>query len=405
MVLAAGCTSAGQPAAGPDVARARAVLAAQAQAIRGHDRAALVATIDPSAAARAFRRKQRAALSNLAAVPLAGWRYGVVGPIHDGAAIRAARARYGAPVLLLHVRLEYRLGGVDTVPDSHDLYDVFTERDGRTYLAGDDALAATGSPSWVAPWQYGPLAIARGRSSLVLGPPADRPRLPGLARAVDAAIGAVSTVWGRGWSRRVAVLIPASAAEFSALTGSGVVDVSAAAVTGGIDAASGRPYGQRLVLNPGQLDRLSDVGEGIVLRHEVTHLASAADTSDITPRWLAEGVAEYVANLGTGQPVRVAAGELAAAVAAGSVPTALPGEDAFAGSGAALARAYESAWLACRLIAARVGAAGLVRFYRAVGTALEPAGPALADAFRTVLRESEASFTGQWRRYLEDQLS
>jgi hypothetical protein len=239
----------------------------------------------------------------------------------------------------------------------------------------------------------------------VLGPPADQAQLPALAAAVDRASGAVTRVWGTGWSQRVAVLIPASAAEFDALSGASSTDVSAAAVTDGIDSGTGRPYGQRLVLNPAQLDELTPTGREIVLRHEITHLATAADTADITPRWLVEGFADYIGNLDSGQTTVVAAAELHAAVARGQVPAQLPSDKAFGASGAELARVYEQSWLACRLIAQRFGARALVRFYRAVGTALEPQAPALADAFRSVLHETQAAFTTQWRAYLKTQLS
>lgn len=403
----AGCTGSPGPSPqpAPSVAAARQLLAQQSAAIRAHDRARYAAGLDDAASSAGFRARALQDLANLAHVPLAGWSYSVVGPIRDKAAIRAATLRYHAPVLLLHVTLGYELAGIDRVPSRHDEYLVFVTRDGHTYLAGDDALAAQRTQSWVGPWRYGPLAAVRGRASLVLGPTGDTQRLQAIADATDAAVPAVTAVWGRDWLRRVAVLVPVDAAEFAALSGTSGTDVSAAAVTDGVDAGTGRPVGQRLVLNPDRLGQLSATGLGIVLRHEITHLATAADTSDITPRWLVEGFAEYVANLGTGQPVRVAAAELRSAVAHGAVPRALPSDDNFAASGPALARVYEQAWLACRLIAQRTGQAGLVRFYRSIGTALEPAAPALAHAFTSVLHEPESAFARQWRAYVQTQLS
>jgi hypothetical protein len=259
--------------------------------------------------------------------------------------------------------------------------------------------------SSVGPWHYGRLAAVSGRSSLVLGPAADRAELSALAAATDAAVTAVDRGWGTGWARRVAVLVPSSPAEFEALSGAGIADVSAAAVTDGIDSGTGRPYGQRLVLNPEQLPKLTATGLGVVLRHEVTHLATAADTADITPRWLVEGYADYIGNATSGQSLRTAASELRATVAHGVLPGALPGDTAFSSAGSALARVYEQSWLACRLIAVRVGPAGLRRFYRAVGTALEPRAAAVSHAFAAVLHESQAAFTRQWRSYLRESLS
>jgi hypothetical protein len=405
--LVGGCTgSSGTNATStPDVASARAVLARMAVAVRQHDRKAFLAAIDPAPSSAAFRAEQRQEFVNRANVPLAEWNYTVVGRIADRQAIVAARARYRVAPLLLHVTVQYRLRGIDSLASRHELYLVFVRRGGSTVLAGDDALAGQSTNSWLGPWHYGPLAAARGRASLVLGPSNDTALLHTLAGEVDSAVGAVTAVWGRAWSQRVAVIVPASAAEFTALTGSGVRDVSAAAVTEGLDPASGRPYGQRLVLNPEQLGTLTPVGRGIVLRHEITHLATATATADITPRWLVEGLADYVGNRGSGQDVRTAAAELHVAVAGGRLPAQLPTDSAFAASGAGLARAYEQSWLACRLIAQRAGQSGLLTFYRAVGAALAPRAQAVAAAFARVLHESQASFTRQWRAYLKDLLS
>jgi hypothetical protein len=158
------------------------------------------------------------------------------------------------------------------------------------------------------------------------------------------------------------------------------------------------------VVRPDALRTLSPLGLRIVLRHEVTHVATAAWTTPISPRWLIEGFAEYVGNLDSGQPVTFAARELATAVRAGQLPTALPADDAFAGSGAQLARVYQESWLACQYLASRVGAAGLVEFYRAVGTSTAANDQAAAEVLRTTLHETLGTFLAQWRGYLQDLL-
>ncbi len=362
----------------------------------------MLADIDPRSSL--FRAQQRTDYTSLARIPLREWRYAIVGVITDPAANRAAAQRYAAPVLLVHVTLVYALRGVDPLPTRHDQYLVFTERAGHTYLAGDDALIGETITSWVGPWRYGPLVAVPGARSLVLGPPGDDPALQRLASELDAGIASVSSVWGTGWSQRVAAVVAPDAATYSALTGAAARETSAAAVTDGIDSGTGRAYGQRLVINPAPFAALSPLGRRIVLTHEITHLATAAVTPDITPRWLAEGFAEYVANLHTGQPVTTAAGELRSELARGRVPSALPPDSAFSASGTVLAAQYEQAWLACRSIAARVGRAGLVHFYRAVGTALAPRAEAVASAFGRVLHETQDAFVRQWRAYLQAQL-
>jgi len=409
MVLLTGtaaCTSgAGHRHDPPTVAEITELLARHAHALLSDSRADFLADVDSAAAAEAFRSRQAGQLDDIADVPLQSWSYATATPVTDRAALAAATRRYGAPATIVRVSLQYRLRGVDTDPDRHDLWWTFVRRDGRVLLAGDDDLADSGGTSWRGPWDFGAVVVARGTSGLVLGHIANATALTRLADVADAAVPAVTAVWGDAWSRRVAVLAPADSVEFTALTGgSPDADVSATAVTAGVDPVSGRPYGQRLVLSPTAPGTLSGVGEQIVIRHELTHLATAADTSDTTPRWLVEGFADYVGERGSGQSVAVTAAELRRDVAAGDVPAALPADSAFAAGAPDRAQAYEQAWLACRLIAARTGVAGLARFYRAVGTAVAPAAQALASALHAAVGLSVAAFTAQWRHYLVTEL-
>jgi hypothetical protein len=336
-----GCTSSSSngAAAVPSMSAVRSLLGSFAAAVRHRDESAFLTDLDPAFAE--FRTEQRADFTTLARLPLRTWRYEIVGPITDRAATRSVRARYHVPVRLVHVTLLFAFKNVESEPSRHDQYLVVTEHGGHTYLAGDDALTNESINSWAGPWRYGPLVAVTGRRSLVLGPPSDRGMMQSLAAQLDAAIPQVTRVWGSRWSQRVVAIVPTTSAEFAALTGAAVREVSAAAVTDGIDSGTGRPYGQRLVINPAQFGRLTALGRRIVLAHEITHLATAADTADITPRWLVEGFAEYVANLATGQPVRVAASELARSVRAGHVPQALPADGAFAAAGAVQ---YEQSW-------------------------------------------------------------
>jgi hypothetical protein len=243
--------------------------------------------------------------------------------------------------------------------------------------------------------------VVHGHNSLVMGH-ADPSVLQPIAATVDAAVPAVSRVWTRPWTRYVAVVVPGSADELAAEVGASSTistDVAAAAISDGADAVTGAVPGQRLIVNPDALNNLTPVGEQIVVRHEVTHIAAARETTDATAPWVREGFAEYVGNLGSGQPVAQAASELAADVRRHRLPAALPSPAAFA-TGTGVAQAYQQAWLACRFVAARVGVAGLVRFYVAVGADVEDPAGAVSKALHDVLHESEGAFTAQWRTYL-----
>lgn len=403
-----GCSSSNGASKSPPTTRdITALLARHGKAVLDHSVKGFLADVDTAKASKAFRTRQSDQIENISDVPLKTWTYAVSAPVTDASAQQAAAKRYGAKALIVRITVSYELAGVDEVPVSHDLWWTFVRRGGHVYLAGDDDLAGAGGVSWRGPWDFGSVVVAKGTSTLVLGHIESALQLTALADVVDASIPQVSAVWGTNWSQRVAVLVPATAAEFAAMVGgdSTSADVSAVAVTDGIDPVSHKPYGQRLVMDPGVLDTLSAVGQRIVIRHEITHLATAASTSDTTPRWLVEGFADYVGQRDDGQSVHAAAAELRAEVVRGTVPSALPPDSAFAVGGKRLPQVYEEAWLACRLIAARIGTVGLVRFYRQVGTAELPAAYAVTQALHDLLAVTVATFTAQWVAYVKAQLS
>lgn len=382
------------------------MLARHAAALREGSTARFLADVDTARADAPFRSRQAALVDNISDVPLASWRYALAAPVTEPGVAAQAAKRYGAPATVVRVTLSFELAGVDTIPDRHDLWWSFIRRGGRVLLAGDDDVAQAGGVSWRGPWDFGPVVVAKGRHSLVLGHIENSTRLAAFADAVDGAVPVVRRVWGPSSPAAVAIYAPATEAEFGALVGGTTrTDVAAEAISSGTDPATQRPYGQRLVLDPTADARLSGVGARIVAAHEITHLATAAVTGENAPRWVVEGFAEYVGELAGGQPVRVAAAELRADVAAGRLPTSLPADAAFAAGAAGQPQAYEEAWLACRLIATKAGDGGLVRFYRLAAAPGVAPSDAVAAALRAVLHVSVAAFTAQWRSYVETELS
>ncbi|WP_375485432.1 hypothetical protein [uncultured Jatrophihabitans sp.] len=394
--------------AAPTDAQIRAALAVHSRGVLQHDRADFRAAVDDGPKAVEFREDQIAQFDNLVTVPLASWSYTLGPRVTDASAQAAARKTFGPSARIVRLELHYALRGIDTAPVQHDLWWTFVRSDGRARAVAADGLADAGGVSWSGPWDFGPMTTVTGRSSVVFGRADQTPALKALAATVDAAVPAVTHVWGDGWTRRVAVIVaPSPTALTAALGGSdaepAATGIAALAVSAGSDPLTGKPREQRLVVDPTPYGKLSAVGRRITVTHELTHLASAAATTEAQPRWLVEGFAEYVANLDTGQTVGTAASELRAQVRAGRIPAALPGDDAVDAAGTA-ASSYEQAWLACRLIAARAGQPGLVRFYRVVGASPDSSDTAVSSGVRTVLHESVATFTAQWRTYLRDQL-
>ncbi len=375
----------------------RAVLAQRSRAILHHDRAALLATIDPTR--RRFAASQARMLANLRRVPLAAWSYTAEPP----------RSRTGSrvPTYTARVSLHYRLRGFDAMPTDLTQYPTFTERSGRWYLASLSAGAAAGQVSATELWDYGPVEVVRRPHVLVLGPPSMLGTMHQVADGLHDAIPRVTAVWGRRWPRRVVAEVPASQRQLGEITGDrGDLAQLAALSSAEISTTPGRPapVGDRVSVNPKVWPSLDALGRQVVLTHELTHVASRADTGSQTPRWLQEGFADYVGFAGTGVPTPVIAAELGRDVRAGRLPRRLPGNRQFAGSSPRLAQAYQQGWLACRLIATRTGPAGLVRFYRQVGTSTAATGPAVDHALHQVLHLSTRQFTALWRNYLRHQL-
>ncbi len=387
-----------------------ALLDHRAAAVLRRDRGAFLASVDPVAtpSAGSFRQRQAALFDNLAGVPVGSWSYDF-DPASARTVPAAVRQRYDAAVYAPDVVLvHYRLRGFDAMPTTTAAYLTFVRRAGRWYLGGDNDFTAAGLRTGRDLWDFGPVLAVSGRASLVLGHPAERGMLPGLRDVTDAAVPRVTAVWGAGWARRVVVEVPGSSAELAEIVGqktdlSRIAAVATAELGGNRHSAG--PVGDRVLVNPPNFATLGAIGRRVVLTHEVTHVATRAATGSGLPTWLVEGFADYVAYLHSGVPVRAAAAELAVDLLAGRRPAALPADAEFAGSNPALAQAYEKSWLACRLIAERVGAAGLVRFYRLAGGRAGNAAPAarqrqVRQAFGVVLHSSPEAFTAAWRGYL-----
>lgn len=373
-------------------------------AILHRDRSAFAATLDPGS--KRFRRSQLRMFANLRRVPLASWSY-----TFDADGRRApAAARRGYGVATWSPRrfsLHYRLAGFDRRPTELAQYPTFVERAHHWYLASLSDFRAEGEVSATALWDYEPVHVVRRAGVLALGPASMLTTMTVAADAMHAAIPRVTAVWGRHWARRVVVLVPATQHQM-ALIDSDDADLSqiAALTSAEVSSVHGQPapVGDRVTINPRNWPKVGPLGARIVLTHELTHVATRAETGSQTPKWLSEGFADYVGFLDTGVPVSLAAAELAADVRAGRLADRLPRNHAFRGGSTALSQAYEAGWLACRYLATRYGQASLVRFYRAVGTSSHGRSVAVGQALHQVFGLTTARFTTVWRKYVESQV-
>jgi hypothetical protein len=189
-----------------------------------------------------------------------------------------------------------------------------------------------------------------------LGGPRSEVLLSRVAANIGQAVEAVEAFWGTDWPRDIAVVATGSQPQFETEAGGGPAaqwaDIAAVAVADRVDPARRIAIGQRIVFAPGAVG-MSDPALRIVLSHELFHYATRADTAVDAPRWLTEGVADYVARPHTPLPQLT------------QLPTALPSDADLDAPGLQRSDAYDRAWWFARFVADTRGTTTLRALYRA----------------------------------------
>ncbi|QUR67988.1 eCIS core domain-containing protein [Mycobacterium spongiae] len=225
-----------------------------------------------------------------------------------------------------------------------------------------------------------------------LGPPATDRLLSRVATNIGAAIGAVVAFWGVDWSRDISVVAAGTEQEFRVAAGGGPAsqwdDIAAVTVAQHVDPVRRVAIGQRIVFAPGAV-RMSSTALRMVLAHEVFHYAARVDTALDAPRWLTEGVADFVARP---YPANIRTGAVA-------VPAALrlPSDADLDAPGPQRSSAYDRAWWFARFVADTYGPAKLRQFYLA---ACGVGRSELSVAIREVLDTDAAGLLAHWRQWL-----
>jgi hypothetical protein len=382
------------------------LLGKRATAIRRRDREAFAATLDTRQ--RTFYRSQLAMFDNLKGVGLASWSY-LVDRRETQLPSKVVRRYAAAEVFAPRVTLAYALKGADGHRNELDQRFTLVRRGTRWLVASDTDLDRGSHRTARELWDFGPVVSVQGTRTVVLGSPNREGYLRALASTTDAAIPRVSAVWGEDWSQRVVVLVPKSQDQVSDLLGE-PTDLSqiAAVAVARVDIVDDRyrTVGNRVIVNPRNFDRLGRLGREVVMRHEVTHVATRSANGPNLPAWLIEGLADYVGYRGTGVTDHAAAAALRSDLRAGRKPSALPSDKDFDGGNTRLSQAYEGSWLAARMIVDRTGERSLVKFYRALGADRSATrAQAMAKAMRSVLKTTPASFTKAWQAYVGAKLA
>jgi hypothetical protein len=284
----------------------------------------------------------------------------------------------------------WRFTGFDRGPARSEVLVHLRNDGGRVAITG---IGGGGHPSPL--WLSGPLQVRRTDRTLVMvaGSPASA---DAYARRAAAAVPVVRRVLPQ-WRRGLVVEVPASVDDLDRVLAAdrGTYDQIAAVTTSADGSlAPGAPV--HVFVNPDVFDRLRPTGAQVVMSHEATHVATDAWASTM-PLWLLEGFADYVALRDVDLPLARSAAQIIAEVRQDGPPRGLPGAGEFGTRTADLGATYESAWLACRLLAQDGGEDALVRFYRAVD-----GGASVAAALRSSIGLTLPGFTLQWRGLLSD---
>jgi hypothetical protein len=197
------------------------------------------------------------------------------------------------------------------------------------------------------------------------------PLLARIAAQMNDAAQAVTSFWGPDWPRDVVIVAAGSDAEFGTLAGGGP-DIAATTTA------------ERIMFAPGAA-AMSDPSLRIVLRHELFHFASRAATAADAPRWLTEGVADYVGRPPIPRPPHAA--QLAQ----------MPSDADLSAAGPAGSSAYDRAWWFSRFVAESYGTQALRALYlRACG----PGHPDAGTAVHETLGADLPTVLARWRQWM-----
>jgi hypothetical protein len=275
---------------GSDFIELRRLLAARATAVLHHDEPTFLATVDRGD--DSLVTQQRSMYRNMIQLPLASLRY----TMDTSSLLVPAQLSGNDPVLRPLLVEHARITGTMTAPVSNEVDETFVRRNGH-WLVGADVKPGVDDSVETAqerPW-YGVPIVARtdGRLTVMV----DRSRSSSLGTLlhevsddidVDASL--------LGVPARHAILVDATS-NGASLSFNSLSKEQAGAVTFGLahTNATGDQYlglaGLAIKINPHDVGQLATSTP--LLRHELTHFL-LHEYSGTSPKWLSEGIANWV---------------------------------------------------------------------------------------------------------------
>ena len=147
-----------------------------------------------------------------------------------------------------------------------------------------------------------------------------------------------------------------------------------------------------MFLNPDIYDRLGATGAQVVMSHEAVHVATEGAQQQPCRSGCSKGSPTTSRCATSTCRSRRRPGRSSSRYAGRARPRALPGPAEFGSTDAHLGAAYESAWLACLVLADRGGEDALVAFYAAMDDGAE-----LGRELRTRFGWTEQAFVEAWQ--------
>nr|WP_245848885.1 hypothetical protein [Mycobacterium palustre] len=234
-----------------------------------------------------------------------------------------------------------------------------------------------------------PMMVGDRAVRLIGGGPVAGRVLSRIAVNIGGAVAAVEAFWGRDWPREISVVAAGSDDEFRAAAGGGPeaqwADIAAVTVVDHVDPARRAAIGQRIVFAPGAAT-MSEPALRIVLTHELFHYAARVDTAPDAPRWLTEGVADFVGRPATPKPTDAL-----------SIALTLPSDADLDTPGPQRSLGYDRAWWFARFVADAFGPSRLRAFYLA---ACGVGHGDLDNAIRGVLGTDYGGLFARWKQWM-----
>lgn len=298
-LVAAGCStesdpvlpSAGAVTGSVSAEEAQALLDARSDAVRSGDRAAFLATLDPTNPE--LLKRQRRYFANLQRLPVQTLRYTVLkSEWPDGLRARS----WGRFVSVPQVRVSTQLAGFDQVPVTRISGFAFTRIDGDPVILSELTGAGLQFPgSSPAPWDLVRVQVRTTATTLELYDDATWRKADEISATVRRGIADVQQGLPFDWDGRVVVYVFSEQKvldSFEGVPGGNINHLGA--MTFPMYAVMGQPEvaSIRFTLLPSSI-RAGQPFLDRITRHELTHVA-VGDRDDGVPIWFAEGIAEYM---------------------------------------------------------------------------------------------------------------